>query len=103
MQKLEKYRWNAFHFAYGWVSPTLDGSKIYSEHITNGSHKYILAKMHACLCEWNKMEELEKAYNDEPFRSYDKVFIEEIPSIIGCVKDDPRNVAGAKFLLEKRK
>lgn len=103
LQKLEKYRWNAFHFVYGWVSPTLADSKIYSEYITNGSHKYILAKMHACLCEWDNMEKLEKAYNDEPFRSYDKVFIEEIPSIIGCVKNDPRNVAGAKFLLIERK
>ena len=102
LQKMEHYRWNAFHFAAGWVNPTLEKSEIYKSLIPSGgkSHIYELAKMHACLCEWNEMPELDAKYGKN-FEYYDKIFIEGIPSIIGCRKKDPGNVAGAKFLLER--
>ena len=46
------------------------------------------------------MPELDAKYGKD-FEYYDKIFIEGIPSIIGCRKKDPGNVAGAKFLLER--
>ncbi|MBO7123033.1 MAG: hypothetical protein J6V90_07125 [Treponema sp.] len=104
LQEAEHYRWNAFHFSAGWINPTLAKSKIYKDLAKSKtkSHKYELAKMHACLCSWEEMPALEKMY-DKDFKYYDKIFIQGIPSIIGCRNNDPGNIAGAKFLLAERK
>lgn len=104
LQEVEHYRWNAFHFSSGWINPTLARSKIYEgyEKTSNKTHKYELAKMHACLCSWEEMPTLEEMYKKD-FKFYDKIFIQEIPSIIGCKKDDLGNIARTKFLLAERK
>ena len=99
LKKAEHYRWNAFHFSSGWINPTLEKLETYTK--LTGSHKYELAKMHACLCSWEKLSELEKPYNKN-FKDYDRIFIQEIPSIIGC-RASPLNVAESKFLLAERK
>ena len=104
LQKTEKYRWNAFHFMSGWINPTLEKARIYKELIATNpkKHKYVRAKMHACLCDWEEMPQIEQTY-DIPFREYDSIFIQQIPSIIGCQKNNPGNIAGAKFLLVEKK
>lgn len=99
LQKAEHYRWNAFHFSSGWTNPTLSKSKTYTK--LTKTHKYELAKMHSCLCSWEEMPILEKIYKKD-FKYYDKIFIQEIPSIIGCQKNDSGNIAGTKFLLAER-
>ena len=104
LQEVEHYRWNAFHFSSGWINSTLARSKIYEgyEKTSNKTHRYELAKMHACLCSLEEMPTLEEMYKID-FKFYDKIFIQEIPSIIGCKKDDLGNIARTKFLLAERK
>ena len=104
LQEAEHYRWNAFHFSAGWINLTLAKAGIYKGLVSsdNKTHKYELAKMHACLCSWEELPCLEKMYGKD-FKFYDKIFIQEIPSIIGCQGDDPGNIAGTKFLLAERK
>ena len=103
LQKIEKYRWNAFHFAYGWINPPFKELKDFKKLSPEGykPQKNVRAKMHACLCEWEQLENIEEYYH-KPFREYDSVFIKDIPSIIGCQKNNPGNIAEAKFLLVER-
>ncbi len=101
LQQVEHKRWCAFHFVEGWKSPTLEETFIYRELLgKKKKHKYVLARMHGCLCTWEDLDALEKEYGN--FKIYDEVFIREIPSIIGCQKNNPGNIAGTKFLLMER-
>ena len=103
LQIMEKNRWNAFHYISGWTNCTFEKEeelKVLSP--TGGKpHKNVRAKMHACLCEWDKLKDVEHFYN-KPFTEYDNVFIKEIPNIIGCQKNNPANIGGARFLLVER-
>ena len=103
LQKVEHERWRAFHFAEGWKTPTLEETFVYRKLLVKDNkkkHKYVLARMHGCLCSWEDLDALEKEYGN--FKIYDEVFIREIPSIIGCQKNNPGNIAGAKFMLAVR-
>ena len=100
LQKVEHARWLAFHFSEGWKSPTLEETFIYRKLLENKKHKYVLARLHGCLCSWEDLDALEKEYGN--FKIYDEDFIREIPSIIGCQKNNPGNIAGVKFMLARR-
>ena len=100
LQQVEHERWLAFHFAEGWKSPSLEETLIYRELLEKKKHKYVLARLHGCLCSWKDLDALEKVYGK--FKIYDEMFIREIPSIIGCQKNNPGNIAGIKFLLTVR-
>lgn len=101
LQKVEHARWLAFHFSEGWKSPTLEETFIYRKLLKKKTHKYILARLHGCLCSWEDLDALEKEYGN--FKIYDEIFIRDIPSIIGCRKDNSGNIAGVKFMLVVRK
>lgn len=103
LQIMEKNRWNAFHYVSGWTNVSFDELKDFKVLSPTGkkAHKNVRAKMHACLCEWDKLADVEKFYH-KPFKEYDNVFIKEIPNIIGCQKNNPANIGGARFLLVER-
>ena len=103
LKKIEHERWNAFHYSEGWKSPTLKETFIYNKNNAKEKkkHKYVLGKMHGCLCSWQQLDELEKHYG--PFKVYDEIFIREIPRITGCDNNAEGNVSEAKFLLSTRK
>ena len=98
LKQIEHERWNAFHYCEGWKNTTLEETLIYRNYINEEKkHKYLLGKMHACLCAWEQLDKVEKKYG--PFKVYDEIFIREISRITGCDEDKEGNISGAKFLL----
>lgn len=100
LQKFEHERWNLFHFSEGWKSPTLDDIAIYRKILGEDSekkHKYILARLHGCLCSWKDLNIFEKEYGD--VKKYDEIFIRDIPSILGIdfVKSNSLNIGEVEF------
>jgi len=61
----EHLRWNAFHYANGWTTWSLD-------KIPEGSTKSKdeLKKIHACLVDWTELKKVSKRYNED-FEKYD--------------------------------
>ena len=115
LKKYEHERWNLFHFSEGWKAPTLDECLLYSkllepkkdnkENNKNNNekkHKYVLARLHGCLCSWKKLDSLEKIFGK--FKEYDEIFIRDIPSILGMDTDNPKslNISGVEFSFLKK-
>ena len=115
LKKYEHERWNLFHFSEGWKAPALDECLLYSkllepkkdnkENNKNNNekkHKYVLARLHGCLCSWKKLDSLEKIFGK--FKEYDEIFIRDIPSILGMDTDNPKslNISGVEFSFLKK-
>lgn len=99
---IEHERWNVFHYLEGWKSPTLEETWD-NERIKEKKHKFVLGKMHACLCTWEQLDKVEEKYGKK-FKKYDEIFIKGIPTITGCCTEKKEgNISDAKFLLSEIK
>ncbi|MGI6086242.1 MAG: hypothetical protein ACOYIF_12570 [Acetivibrionales bacterium] len=77
LSKQEHLRWNAFHFASGWVTWPLnqtDGAK---------KAKDIINRRHACLVSWDKLDEVTLRFNQNPsYKQLDREQVKNIPRIL---------------------
>ena len=96
--ELEHLRWAAFERTEGWQKASIDDAIVYSK--ITGSHKYSMAKTHACLCSWNELKDLQKAFGID-FQELDIRFLRNIPQIFGLVQDGQINISGIKYKLER--
>lgn len=77
LSKQEHLRWNAFHFASGWVTWILDqtGDAQKAKDIKN--------RRHACLVSWEELEEVTQRFNQVPsYQQLDRQQVKNIPMII---------------------
>ena len=77
LSKQEHLRWNAFHFASGWVTwplnQTGDANKA----------KDIINRRHACLTSWDELEEITLRFSQKPsYQQLDREQVKNIPMII---------------------
>ena len=96
--ELEHLRWAAFERTEGWQKASIDDAIVYSK--ITGNHKYSMAKTHACLCSWNELKDLQKAFGID-FQELDIRFLRKIPQIFGLVQDGQINISGIKYKLER--
>ena len=86
LQKYEHKRWSLFYYSEGWEGPTMDDILVYRKLLgpdENKIHKYVLARLHGCLCSWDELDDFEKEYDE--VKIYDEVFIRDLPSILGIL------------------
>lgn len=77
LSKQEHLRWNAFHFASGWITWPLnqtDGAK---------KAKDIINRRHACLVTWDELEAVTLRFNQNPsYKQLDYEQVKNIPMIL---------------------
>ncbi len=95
LTKIEHDRWNAYTRSEGWCRASL---KQISDAGCN-STKIKDAKLHACLCSWEELDEVSKYFNVD-YKKFDRDFVENIPRILGMVKDY-KTVSDVRYLIEK--
>lgn len=93
---IEHDRWTAFNRTEGYTGATFEIIKKYMP-ITN-SHKYPLAKYHACICSWEKLGKLDETLGTN-FRSYDSFFINDMFEILGITQNSSINISGIQNIL----
>ncbi len=73
LAKQEHLRWNAFHFASGWVTWPLDkiDNPIKAKDLAN--------KRHACLVSWDELEDVTSMFNQNP--SYQQLDYEQVKNV----------------------
>ena len=77
LSKQEHLRWNAFHFASGWVTWPLNQTKDAKKA------KDIINRRHACLVSWDELEEVTLRFNQNPtYKQLDREQVKNIPMII---------------------
>jgi hypothetical protein len=85
--QLEHARWNAFMRSYGYRSVSTDKMKLYAKQGEKKSHIHPIAKLHPCITDWEKLDEVSKAYTEctgfnKNFQEDDFVVVRNIPMII---------------------
>ncbi len=85
----EHERWNAFMRSEGFRTVDFETVKKYAPYTR--SHKDESAKLHPCILSWDKLDILQKQYNElqnklnlkkSDFKEYDEKLVVEIPKII---------------------
>ncbi len=77
LSKQEHLRWNAFHFASGWVTWPLNqtGDAIKAKDLIN--------RRHACLVSWDELEDVTRRFNQMPtYQQLDREQVKNISMII---------------------
>jgi len=77
LSKQEHLRWNAFHFASGWVTWPLDqvGDARKAKDTIN--------RRHACLVSWEELEDVTRRFNQTPsYQELDRQQVKNIPVIL---------------------
>lgn|GEM_PF-4990045 len=77
LSKQEHLRWNAFHFASGWVTWPLDqvGDAKKAKDIIN--------RRHACLVPWEELEDVTRKFGQTPsYQELDRQQVKNIPMIL---------------------
>ena len=99
MSYIEHERWMAYMRGEGYISATIEQANIYKQ--TAGSHKYIRAKMNACICSWEDLDNVCQAF-DSKIKDYDKIFIQNMIYILGLKENKNINITNIKnILIEK--
>lgn len=98
--KIEHLRWNAFQTAEGYKGASVVQALHYATQ--TGNHKNAMAKLHACICSWDELDEVSAAFNTD-FKGYDIGFAREMLNMIGAQADAAINVSGCKYILVKIK
>ena len=93
LQKIEHERWNAFMRGEGWQSASMEQAE------KAGNHKIARAKLHACLCSWERLDAFSKF--DPKFKEYDKQLVQQIPVLLGLT-EGKENTSGVRYMLTKR-
>ncbi len=77
LSKQEHLRWNAFHFASGWVTWQLNQTGKAKKA------KDLINRRHACLVSWEELEEVTLRFNQIPsYQQLDREQVKNIPMII---------------------
>jgi hypothetical protein len=77
LSKQEHLRWNAFHFASGWVTWPLNQTG------NAKKAKDLINRRHACLVSWEELEEVTLRFNQIPsYQDLDREQVKNIPMII---------------------
>lgn len=95
LTQLEHLRWNAFVRSEGYVGASAQDACIYKQY-TNNSHKHLRAKMHACICTWDELDEISRVFGSD-FKESDKNFISKIPYILGILDDKQINISSCRY------
>ena len=96
LAQVEHERWNAYTRSEGWCRAEL--SQIAATK--NNSSKIPDAKLHACLCSWDELDEVSEYFGID-YKKYDEDFVREIPKILGLSEKDS-NITGTRYVLSKR-
>ena len=94
----EHDRWNAYNRSEGYMGADLETVLAYRKK--TGSHKFLLARYHGCICSWEELGKLDEALGMN-FRSYDSFFIDDMLDILGVTDGSPLNVSGIRSVLVK--
>jgi len=78
LAQTEHLRWNAFHAAMGWGPISVEEMR---QRFGDTSTKAPKERLHVCLVPWDKLEEIDKAYNED-FKKYDFDIIMNIPKFL---------------------
>ena len=77
LAKQEHLRWNAFHFASGWVTWPL------SQVNQATKAKDLVNRRHACLVSWEELDDVTQRFNQNPtYQQLDYEQVKNIPSIL---------------------
>ncbi|NLX64776.1 MAG: hypothetical protein GX022_08410 [Clostridiaceae bacterium] len=77
LSKQEHLRWNAFHFASGWVTWPLD------QVGDTRKAKDTINRRHACLVSWEELEDVTRRFNQTPsYQELDRQQVKNIPVIL---------------------
>ena len=93
---IEHNRWVAFNRTEGYSGADLETIKKYMTFTK--SHKYPLARYHACICSWDELKKLDEALETD-FCSYDNFFIEDMLEILGITHNTNINLSGLHNIL----
>ncbi len=96
---IEHNRWVAFNRTEGYSGADLEIIKKYMTFTK--SHKYPLARYHACICSWDELKKLDKALGTD-FCRYDNFFIEDMLEILGIKSNSKINISGIHNILIKK-
>lgn len=55
--KIEQIRWNNFMITRGWLPPTIQQLKNYLQNPKVSNHKYMLAKLHPYIANWDDLDD----------------------------------------------
>lgn len=97
LARIEHDRWNAYTRGEGWCRASLEQI----EKTKNSASKIPNAKLHACLCSWDELDEVSK-YLHTDYKKYDEDFVRNIPQILG-LESSKQNISGVRYVLVKRK
>lgn len=100
LTRVEHDRWNAYMRSEGYEGASVDQAKLYKN--TTGSHRHLRAKLHACICSWDELNEVCSAF-DPKFKEYDAVFIQKAPAVLGLEDNPDINLSGLHNILVSRK
>ena len=79
MAKNEHERWIAYMLTEGYVPATDADLAALKKNVGRDKDKF--SRVHACLTDWDSLEAIEKAFNED-FRSYDFAIVKKLPDII---------------------
>ena len=91
--KTEKLRWNAFHFAMGYSKMSLDEVRKRAENGIKPLQKDVVCRRHACLVDWDDLDEVSEVMSELSGRSidykeYDRRNIYKIPRTLSFHRHD---------------
>ncbi|MDO4563821.1 MAG: hypothetical protein Q4C12_08335 [Clostridia bacterium] len=98
LSRLEHSRWMAFQRSEGYCGATIEETQKYIEQTK--SHKYVRAKLHVCICDWDKLDEAAALF-DPDFKKYDENLIKSIPDVLGITDNSKINLSGIKYNVER--
>lgn len=96
--ELEHLRWMTFERTEGWKKASIEEAVLFSKFTK--SHKYSMAKLHACLCSWDELKQLQNIFGID-FQELDIRFLKNIPQIFGLVDDKQINITNLKYGLKR--
>lgn len=84
LSRNEHDRWNAFMLSEGYQAATEEEMHLYAAAVNN--HKDELSMLHPCIAPWEKLDDLQNAYNDtykknKKFKYYDEAIVKNLPKI----------------------
>lgn len=94
LAQIEHERWNAFMRTEGWCRLPLE----YFNDKEKKSNKIPDAKLHACICSWEELKDVDSVFN-ENYELYDENFVRYIPRILGLGNNS--NISKVKYKLIK--
>lgn len=96
LARIEHDRWNAYMRGEGYIGASIEQAQTYSK--TVGSHKYIRARMNACICPYDALDNVCAEF-DPKLKDYDKTFIQNSVYILGLKENPNINISGIKNVL----